>query len=323
MTEALPISVLTGFLGSGKTSFLRRVLASPAMADTAVVINEFGEVGLDHLLVEASPDDVVQLPNGCLCCAVRQDLVRTLYGLLARRAEATLPPFRRVVVETSGLAEPAPILYTLAADAWLERALRFDTVLAVVDAVAGLATLDRFAEATAQVVVADRLLISKTDLSPLSEALATRLAGLNPSAERLTLADLTTPAAALFRDGGPVRARPMRRPWSAAAVHSHGITTLALTLGRAMTRLDFAKALGGLARERGEDLLRVKGLIAFADAPETPAAIHAVQHTLYPPDWLATWPDADRSHRLVFITRNIEAEEIIARFAAGAPSIIA
>jgi len=319
--EALPISVLTGFLGSGKTTFLRRVLADPAMRDTAVVINEFGEIGLDHLLVAASPDDVVQLPNGCLCCAVRQDLVRTLYGLLARRASAELAPFRRVVVETSGLAEPAPILYTLAADPHLERTLRFDTVLTVVDAVAGLATLDRYAEATAQAVVADRLLISKTDLAPAPEALLAGLAALNPSAEIVQASELAEPAAALFREVVARPPRPVRRLWSAGA-HSHGISTVAIELRKEMTRLDFAKALGGLARERGEDLLRVKGIVGFADVPSRPAAIHAVQHTLYPPEWFTDWPDADRRSRLVFITRDISSDEILSRFAAGAPVVM-
>jgi G3E family GTPase len=321
MDEALPISVLTGFLGSGKTSFLRRVLASPAMGDTAVVINEFGEIGLDHLLVAASPDDVVQLPNGCLCCAVRQDLVRTLHGLLGRRAAAALPPFRRVVVETSGLAEPAPILYTLAADRYLEQALRFDSVLTLVDALAGSATLDRYAEATAQAVVADRLLISKTDLAPASESLLAELAALNPSAEILLATELADPAGALFREADAGPRRPVRRLWSAGA-HSHGISTVAIELRRAMTRLDFAKALGGLARERGEDLLRVKGIVGFADVPSRPAAIHAVQHTLYPPEWFMDWPDADRRSRLVFITRDISSGEILSRFAAGAPEVL-
>ncbi len=297
------------------------------MADTAVVINEFGEVGLDHLLLEASPDDVVQLPSGCLCCTVRQDLVRTLHGLLARRAAAALPPFRRMVVETSGLAEPAPILYTLAADPMLERALRLDTVLAVIDAVSGAPTLERFAEATAQAVVADRLLISKTDLQTLPASLAAQLAALNPAAEIIIAADLSDPASALFRGTGPavspLKSRRPPRPWSAVAAHSHGITTVAIALRRPMTRLDFAKALGGLARDRGEDLLRVKGLIAFADRPDRPAAVHAVQHTLYPPDWLDAWPDADRTTRLVFITRDIGVGEILARFAAGAPEPIA
>lgn len=317
VADPLPIAVLTGFLGSGKTTFLRRVLAAPGMAETAVVINEFGDVGLDHLLVEASPDDVVQLPSGCLCCAVRQDLVRTLYRLLTRRADGALPPFRRIVVETSGLAEPAPILYTLAADAHLERALRFAAVLTLVDAVAGLATLDRYAEATAQAVVADRLMLTKTDVAAAPAALIERLIALNPAAEITEARTTDDPAHILF--GAVPLARPHRRLFAATADHTHGIGSFALTLRRPMSRLDFAKALGGLARDRGEDLLRVKGIVAFADA-DRPAAIHAVQHTLYPPEWLDAWPDAERMGRLVFITRGIGPDEVLARFSAGEPA---
>jgi G3E family GTPase len=316
-TASLPIAVLTGFLGCGKTTFLRRVLTAPGMAETAVVINEFGDVGLDHLLVEASPDDVVQLPSGCLCCALRQDLVRTLYGLLARRADGALPPFRRIVVETSGLAEPAPILYTLAADAHLEPALRFAAVLTLVDAVNGLATLDRYAEATAQAVVADRLLLTKTDIAATPPALTERLAALNPAAEIGKARTLDDPAEALF--GAVPHHRPRRRLFAAPAIHTHGIGSFALALRQPMSRLDFAKALGGLARDRGEDLLRVKGIVAFADT-DRPAAIHAVQHTLYPPEWLDAWPDAERTGRLVFITRGIGQDDVLARFAAGDPA---
>jgi G3E family GTPase len=315
MTGSLPIALLTGFLGSGKTTFLRRVLAAPGMAETAVIINEFGEVGLDHLLVEASPDEVVQLPSGCLCCAVRQDLVRTLYRLLARRAEGLT--FRRIVVETSGLAEPAPVLYTLAADPFLERALRFAAVLTLVDAVAGPATLDRHAEATAQAVVADRLLLTKTDITPPSPTLIQRLLALNPSAEIAESRTLDDPAGALFRSVPHVGRH--RLLFAAPASHTHGIGSFALALRRKMSRLDFARALGGLARDRGEDLLRVKGIVAFADATR-PAAIHAVQHTLYPPDWLDAWPDEARAGRLVFITRGIGQDEVLARFAAGDPT---
>lgn len=315
--DSLPIAVLTGFLGSGKTTFLRRVLASPDMSETAVIINEFGAVGLDHLLVEAAPDEVVQLPGGCLCCTVRQDLVRTLYGLLARRGDGELPPFRRIVLETSGLAEPAPILYTLGADAHLERALRFAAVLTLVDVVAGLTTLDRYAEATAQAVLADRVLLTKTDLAAPSPALIERLAALNPGADIVEARASDDPAWQLF---GPVsHVRPHRRLFAAPAEHTHGIASFALTLCQPMSRLDFARALGGLARDRGDDLLRVKGIVAFADRPDRPAAIHAVQHTLYPPDWLDTWPDAECRGRLVFITRGIECTDVMARFAAGDP----
>jgi G3E family GTPase len=319
----LPVVVLTGFLGSGKTSFLRRVLTDPEAADTAVLINEFGEVGLDHQMVEATrPGDVVLLPSGCMCCAVKQDLALALHRLLTARASGTLPPFQRVVIETSGLAEPAPILYTLAADAYLEHVLRCERVVTVVDSLLGASTLERFAEATAQVVCADLLLISKTDLQPASGELRRQLQGLNPWADIVEGATTPSPAAALF--AGTVPERRHRRPklW-ATAVHSNGIDAHTLILQRKLTRLEFAMALGGLARHRGEDLLRVKGLVAFADRPDRPAELHAVQHTLYPPRWLDDWPDADHRQRLVFIVRGISLDEILQWFKAADPQIAA
>jgi G3E family GTPase len=287
------------------------------MADTAVVINEFGAVGLDHLLIEAADQEVLQLPNGCVCCAVRQDLADTLYRLLRRRAHGDISRFNRIALETSGLAEPSPILYTLSADAFLEVSLRVDTVVTAVDTIAGLATLDRFSEATAQVAGADRLLLTKTDLAAPPAALLARLEALNPAARLIDAVD-ADPAAVLF--GGETNSIPVRRSrFSAMAVHTHGIAAFVVTLRRPMTRLQFAMALGGLAREHGEDLLRVKGLVAFADRPGGPAAVHAVQHTMYPPRWLDAWPDGEQNSRLVFIARNIPAAVILARFAAGDP----
>jgi G3E family GTPase len=315
----LPVTLLTGFLGSGKTSFLRRVLADPEASDTAVLINEFGEVGLDHLIVEAPrPGDVVQLPSGCMCCAVQQDLALALHRLLTSRADGTVAPFRRVVIETSGLAEPAPILYTLAADAYLEHMLRCDRVVTVVDAVFGETTTERFSEATAQVACADLLLISKTDLQPTSQTMRDSLRSLNVQAEMVESVTVTSPAATLFAPGV---VRRKQRLWS-TAIHSNGITSFAVVLRRALTRLEFAMALGGLARDRGEDLLRVKGIVEFADRPGHPAELHAVQHTLYPPRWLDQWPDEDHSHRLVFIVRNITAGEIMRCFEPGTPEVL-
>jgi G3E family GTPase len=319
--KPLPVTLLTGFLGSGKTSFLRRVLADPEFSDTAVLINEFGEVGLDHLMVEATrPGDVVQLPSGCMCCAVKQDLALALHRLLKSRADGILPPFRRMVIETSGLAEPAPILYTLAAEAYLEHMLRCERVVTVVDALLGETTIARFAEATAQAACADLLLISKTDLQPASPDLLQQLQSLNPWAEVADGYALSSPAAALF----PLTAatRRKQRRWAAAA-HTHGVSSYSVVLHRKLTRLEFAMALGGLARERGEDLLRVKGFVEFADKPDRPAELHAVQHTLYPPRWLDAWPDADHRQRLVFIVRDITPEEIKRRFHAADPELMA
>jgi G3E family GTPase len=312
----LPISVLTGFLGSGKTTFLGRALASPGMADTAVVINEFGAVGLDHLLLEAADQEVLELPNGCVCCAVRQDLADTLYGLLRRRARGDISPFNRIVLETSGLAEPSPILYTLSADAFLEASLRVDTVVTAVDAIAGLSTLDRFPEATAQVAGADRLLLTKTDLALPPRGLLARLETLNSAAGLVDTAG-AEPAAVLF--GGGDTAIRARTRFSAEAVHAHGIASFVIVLRQPMTRLQFAIALGGLAREHGEDLLRVKGIVAFADRAGGPAAVHAVQHTMYPPRWLDAWPDNEQTSRMVFIVRDIAPAVILAHFAAAEP----
>src|SRR4051794_30193735 len=214
----LPISLLTGFLGSGKTTFLGRALASPGMADTAVIINEFGAVGLDHLLIEAADQEVLELPNGCVCCAVRQDLADTLYGLLRRRARGDIAQFNRIALETSGLAEPSPILYTLSADAFLEASLRIDTVVTAVDAIAGLSTLDRFPEATAQAAGADRLLLTKTDLAAPPSDLLARLEALNPAA-RLVDGAGADPAAILFGGGDTtIRQHPSR--FSAQAIHA-------------------------------------------------------------------------------------------------------
>ena len=317
--ERLPITVLTGFLGSGKTTLLGRALIDPEFRDTAVIVNEFGAVALDHLLLTAmTGEPVVTLPNGCVCCAVRQDFAQTLYGLLRQRADGTLPPFRRLALETSGLAEPAPILYTLSADAFLEQTLRLDAVVTTVDALAGAATLDTCPEATAQAACADRLLLTKTDLAVPSADLLARLAALNPAAIVQDAAGLS-PTAALF--GGAAATLPRRR-LVASGVHPHGIRSAVLRLRKAMSRLEFAVALGGLARAHGEDLLRVKGLVAFADRDGGPAVIHAVQHTLYPPTWLDAWPDADQTSRLVFIMRGLDPAMLLERFAAGDPELL-
>ncbi|HEX3884570.1 MAG TPA: GTP-binding protein [Stellaceae bacterium] len=355
--DILPTTVLTGFLGSGKTTLLRRVLASPDFADTAVVINEVGEISIDHYLVDFVEGNVVELPGGCLCCAVREDLAKTLRELIDRRDAGTVRPFRRVVIETTGLADPAPILYTLGADPMLDQRLSLARVVTLVDAVNGAASLARYAEAARQIAVADAIVVSKTDLAPLSAELEARLDALNPGAERINNApspplrggegwgevgDSTgarpphpptalrrappsppngrrgSEAAILFGAG----ARQYTVPAPPHAAHSHDIDTFAVILGGKISRLDFAVALGGLAQQRGYDLLRVKGLVAFADRPGQPAVVQAAQHAMFAPEWLDAWPDADRRSRLVFVVHDIPRAEILAHFAFASPTLL-
>jgi G3E family GTPase len=322
-TEIIPATILTGFLGSGKTTLLRAALASPELADTAVIINEAGEMGLDHLLVEAVADQVFELPSGCLCCVRRLDIVTSVRDLIERRDLGALPGFRRLVIETSGLADPAPILYTLAADPMLGHLLTCQAVVTLVDSVAGHDTLARHPEAASQVAVADRIIVTKTDIAPPSAELYSLLDGLNGWARRIVNPGPESPGELLFAKAPAV---VPRRRFSAQAVapsasHTEAVRTLSLVLSEPPTRLAFAQALGGLASQRGNDLLRVKGLIEFADRAGRVAVIHAVQHTIYRPEWLDDWPDPDTRSRLVFISRGIDDADILARFAAFKPVI--
>jgi G3E family GTPase len=321
--ETLPTTLLTGFLGSGKTTLLRRALVSPRLADTAVVINEIGEIAIDHHLVDFVEGNVLELPGGCLCCAVREDLARTLRSLLERRDAGEIKQFRRIVIETTGLADPAPILFTLGTDPMLDHRLSLAAVVTLVDTVQGAATLERFAEAARQAALADVLVITKTDLAPLGADLARRLDLINDRAERIVAAEVSDAGAVLF-GSGPRAAAPVI-PADAVAAHTHGIEAFSVVLAGEISRLDFARALGGLARERGNDLLRVKGIVRFADRPDRPAVVQAAQHALFAPEWLddwpADWPEGDRRSRLVFVVHEIPQAEILDAFAFAAPAI--
>jgi G3E family GTPase len=317
LSKTLPTTVLTGFLGSGKTTLLRRALVSPALADTAVIINELGEIAIDHHLVDFVEGSVLELPGGCLCCAVREDLARTLRGLLDRRDAGEISQFRRVVIETTGLADPAPILFTLGADPMLDHSLHLARVVTLVDAVTGADSLDRFAEAGRQAALADTLVITKTDLAPLGPDLVRRLDALNDRADRILAAETEDAGVALF-GGGKVSAAPVKAA-EPSAIHTHGIDAFGVILEGALSRLDFARALGGLVRERGADLLRVKGIVCFADRPNRPAVVQAAQHAMFAPEWLDDWPDRDHRSRLVFIVHDIPRSEILGHFAFARP----
>ena len=332
----IPVCVLTGFLGSGKTTLLGRLLKSPDFARTAVIINEFGEVGLDHDLVETGDESFVELQTGCLCCTVRGDLVLTLENILRKRDTGAVKPFERIVIETSGLADPAPILHALMGDAVLAARLVVAGVVTTVDAVNGVDTLERQPESAKQVAVADRLILTKTDLiAGGPDALIARLAALNPSAPVLVArgpaewAPVGGPDHGSRRDIDPARLfdagiydpsgkSPDVRAWLAADAHGHDaahahernrhderIACFALIRDEPIAAVALTLFLEIVAEHCGADLLRLKGIVDIAESPDRPAVFHGVQHVFHPPAWLDRWPSADRRSRLVFIVRDI------------------
>jgi G3E family GTPase len=332
----IPVTLLTGFLGSGKTTVLNHVLKQPGMAATAVIVNEFGEIGLDHLLVERASDEVVLLNSGCLCCTVRSDIVDTLLNLFSNRAGGRIPHFDRVVVETTGLADPAPILHTLISDPLVAARYMLDGVVATVDAANGDGTLDRQPEAVKQAAVADRLLLTKTDLAEpeIAAALEARLAALNPGAPVVRVSHGTVDPALLFGLGFfdpqtksvDVQRWLREEAYADAGAHAHHehdddappdanrhddhIRAFCITRERPISWAALSTWLDALATMRGDDLLRLKAIVALSDQPDRPVVLHGVQHLFHPPVLLPQWPDDDRRTRMVFITRDLPQQAI-------------
>jgi G3E family GTPase len=292
----IPVAIVTGFLGSGKTTLISRILRDPAFARTAVIVNEFGEIGLDHELIASSDETLLALTTGCLCCAVRSDLVATLLDLQSRR-EAGAVGYDRVLIETSGLADPAPILHALMTDRDLAQRHGLACVLTVVDTVHGEGTLERHPEARRQVALADHLLLSKTDLAQPSEALSARVGALNPEARQGSTADVSPEM--LFAGTTP------EREVSADARHSDGISSFVLRRDRPVPALALTLLLEALAEHCGARLLRMKGLVDIEEMPGQPAVIHGVQHVFAPPEFLDCWPSSDTTTRIVFITQGV------------------
>lgn len=343
----IPVSVLTGFLGSGKTTLLNHLVNSPEMSRALVVINEFGAVSLDHDLITRSSDDlVVEMMGGCLCCTIRGDLLRTLRDAPWRFARDGKCWFDRVVIETTGLADPAPILHTLMTDDDLTSLYRLDGVIATVDAAAGMATLNAQEEAIKQAAVADRILLTKIDLASDDEraAVERRLRALNPAAPIIPVSNGQAEFASLFDAGlyDPATKTNDVQRWLQAEAYAdnhhghdhahnhdgddhgpghhghhdhdpnrHGdqIHATCLTFDEPLDPAGFERWVDILTMFKGPDILRIKGILNLIGEPK-PVVIHGVQHIFHPPVLLDAWPSEDRRTRLVFITRNVSAEEL-------------
>jgi G3E family GTPase len=346
--QLIPVSVLTGFLGSGKTTLLNTMLKDAFLANACVVINEFGDVGIDHLLVESSNENVVELSSGCLCCTIRGDLIDTLNDLINRRSAGTLKAFDRIVIETTGLADPAPVLHALMRDDLLLQRVKLEGVITVVDGFNGMSTLDTHPEAVKQVAMADRIVMTKFDLLEGKEgedmlfAIIARMRKLNPSARLLTTHRGEATAERLFNTGlydattktidvqgwlsieGVERAEKAKHNHHHHGQHHHHdasrhdqhIRSFAFRDARPISPQGLELFLELLTTYHGPNLLRFKGIIHVSDDPSRPLAVHGVQHVLHPPVRLAIWPDVKPETRLVFIVKDIEKATIEGLFKA-------
>lgn len=338
----IPVAVLTGFLGAGKTTLLNFLLKDPFLSDAAVIINEFGDVGIDHLLVERADENVIEMASGCLCCTIRGDLIDTIHDLLARRGRGEISRFNRIVIETTGLADPAPVLHAVMSEPGILAACRLEGVITVADAVNGMATLDNHAEAVKQVAVADRIVLTKVDLLVGREgeetlfAIIGRLRKLNPGARLLTTHRNEATAAQLFTMGlfDPGAKTPDVQRWLAAEAYGpqgrhHGhhhhhdvsrhdahIRSFSFTEANAISPQGLELFMELLKSYHGANMLRMKGIVKLADDPGRPVVLHGVQHVFHPPVRLEAWPDGDERTRLVFIVKDIEKPMIEGLFRA-------
>jgi G3E family GTPase len=343
--EKLPVSIITGFLGSGKTTVLNHLLKQPGMQSTAVIINEFGEVGIDHLLVETSTELMVELNNGCICCTIRGDLADKLGSLAMWLDVGRIPPIARVIVETTGLADPAPIMHTLMAEPDLLARYRLDRLVTAVDAIGGASSLDRFPEAAKQIAVADLLIVTKTDLVEVYSdraayaVLMARVRALNPRAPIREVNHGAVDPGELFRSPGGDADLVLADPFVERLVvhgcdaesecgspahdgaHRHedalreaGISSFVIELQNPVDGERFNAFLHQLAADYGKQMLRMKGIFQVEGTPDRPAVVHGVQHVFFPVTWLDRWPGGIRHSKFVFITQDLSPEVIATRF---------
>ncbi len=319
-----PVALVTGFLGSGKTTLLNRLLAHPGMAQSLVLVNEFGEIALDHLLIESVSGDMVLMRSGCVCCTVKGDLERTLREVAARRQRDAMPPFDRVLIETTGLADPAPVAQLLLNWPTVSHDYRLDALVCTVDAVHGERQLDEHEEAVKQAALADRILLTKCDLAPQRAALGERLAALNPGAPLFEVTNGDIDPARLFGAGpfDPLGRSDQARAWlsppatrlfsgriAPSGAHDRRIASGAWRLEEPLDWERFNAWLTALRQAHAERLLRVKGLLNVA-GEDGPLVVHGMHAVFHPPTRLARWPDCERRSRLVLIVRDLPLEEI-------------
>lgn len=337
--DRIPVTVLTGFLGAGKTTLVNRLLADPGFGDTAVIVNEFGAVDVDGALVETAGERAFAVTTGCLCCTVAGDIRLTLLRLADDAAAGRGPTFRRLVVETTGLADPAPVLHALTANDLIRERYALNGVVTLVDAATGDATLDRFDEARRQAAVADLIVLSKTDLAPpaATDALAARLRALNPNAALLAAAEAGP--ADVF---GLAALDPALRPPDVAAWlrfeahrddhrhrhhhhdrnrHGEDVEAFAFAGPDPLGPWDVQDAIGALQDALGPDLLRLKAIVRLDEDPGRPVVLHAVQHVLHPPGRLAAWPEGLAGSRFVVIARGACRGQVPAIFARHLPGL--
>ena len=323
----IPVTLITGFLGSGKTTLLSSILKKKEMQKTAVIINEFGEIGLDHALIEHTDENIVELQSGCICCTIQGDLNKTLIDLFDKMMNGKVSSFNRILIETTGLANPVPIIHTLMSSIELIRIYSLDGVITVVDSINGEKTLDLHEESLKQLALAEKIILSKTDIVDKDEinSLIYRIKEINPVSQIVFSKFGNIPLEEIFGLGAydPYKKSEDVKKWLAAEKykdkkhhhhhdvnrHSENIRAFSMMSEKPVNMIAFSFFRDMITAALGANLLRMKGIINIA-GEEHPAVIHGVQHIFHPVQWLETWPDNDRRTKLVFITQNIKKEQI-------------